>query len=70
MYEISDTTRVWIRLLSQPFMHCTNSSARQVVCANGAFPLLQNVWMELECQLDAHVLLVNQLVHIWKISKR
>jgi hypothetical protein len=44
--ECSDTIRQnfeWIHVL-----HFTNSSVRQVVCVKGKFPLLQNVWMELE----------------------
>jgi hypothetical protein len=41
-----------IHLRSHPCMHFTNSSVRQVACVKGKIPLLHDVWMELEYQLD------------------
>jgi hypothetical protein len=44
----------WIHLLCHPSMHFANSSVKQAVFVNGEFPLLQNVLMKLEYELDVY----------------
>jgi hypothetical protein len=44
----------WIQLLSHPFIHFTNSFVRRDVHVKVKFPLLQNVRIEQEYQLDVH----------------
>jgi hypothetical protein len=44
----------WVQLLRHPFMRLTNSSVRHDVRVKAKFPLLQNVRIEQEYQLDVH----------------
>jgi hypothetical protein len=46
-------------LLSHPFTHFAKNSVRHVVCAKGKPPLLQNVWTDLEYQLDMYTVTNN-----------
>jgi hypothetical protein len=40
--------------LSHPVKYFTNSSVGQILSVKGKFPFLQNIWVEMEYQLDEY----------------